>query len=188
MRKLFLTGLSVLFLTFGAFAQTTEFDSGTKSANNGDFKTALVHYQRASANLQLSTKQSAQIHYNIGVCFYRLNQPNDAIAEFEQAIKLLPDYEKPHYALAMALVDLKEFEKAKSEFFKAIYLNETNGETWFDLALVLIQVQKFDEAAIAFRNAVKFKSIAKNEAIANLEILSRKETKSTAELTFKERK
>jgi tetratricopeptide (TPR) repeat protein len=164
MRILLLVTLFTALFQFGTIAQSVEFQQGISSANSGDFQTALVHFQKSEA-------KSAKIHYNIGVCFYRLNQPNKAVIEFQKAIELAPNYERAFYALAMAEIDLKNFDKAKSAFLKAIRLDEKNGETWFDLALVFYEQKKFDESIIAFRNAIKFKSVAKAASYNNIGVI-----------------
>jgi tetratricopeptide (TPR) repeat protein len=187
MRKLFLTVLLTVFLQLGVFAQANEFQTGIEFAKNGDFQTALVHFQKAET-ADLSKRKLSQIHYNTGVCFYRLNQTNKAVTSFEKAIELSPKYEKAYYGLAMAQVDLKDFGSAEANFLKAINLNKTNGETWFDLALVLCEVQKFAEAITAFQNAVKFNSIAEATAKYNLEMLSKNDINTTAKLILKEKK
>jgi tetratricopeptide (TPR) repeat protein len=187
MRRLFLVCLFTAILQFSVFAQADELQKGMNFANKGDFQSALVIFEN-SFKTNLSDKKLAQIHYNIGVCLYRLNQTNKAVTSFEQAVELSPKYEKAYYGLAMAQVDLKDFGGAETNFLKAINLNKTNGETWFDLALVLCEEQKFTEAINAFQNAVKFNSIAESTAKYNLEILSKNDLKSIAKLISKEKK
>jgi tetratricopeptide (TPR) repeat protein len=187
MRKLFLTVLLTVILQLGVFAQTNEFQTGIEFAKNGDFQTALIHFQK-SETIGLSDRKLSQIQYNIGVCFYRLNQADKAVASFEKSVEIFPKYEKAYYGLAMAQVDLKDFRNAEANFLKAINLNKTNGETWFDLALVLCEQEKFTEAINAFQNAVKFTGIAESTAKYYLEMLSKNEIKSTAKLILKEKK
>ncbi len=187
MRKLILTVLFTVILQVGVFAQADEFQKGINFAKSGDFQNALVKFQN-SFKTNLSDKKLSQIHYNIGVCFYRLNQPDKAVASFEKSVELFPDYEKAYYGLAMAQVDLKDFANAETNFLKAINLNKTNGETWFDLALVLCEQEKFAEAINAFKNVVKFTGIAESAAKYNIEILLKNNVKSTAKLISKEKK
>lgn len=187
MRKIIFVCLIAIFLQIGVFAQSSEFQKGLGFAKSNDFQNALVKFQN-SLDEKLSDKKLAQVYYNIGVCFYRLNQPSKAVIEFEKATKLNPNYAKVYYGLGMALVDLKDFEKAESNFLKAIRFEEKNGETWFDLALVLCEEQKFEQAKLAFENSIKYKSIAKSIAKQNLEILNQNFGKETAKINFKEQK
>jgi Flp pilus assembly protein TadD len=170
MRKLFFVSLITVILQFSVFAQTDEFQKGLDFAKKNDFQNALVKFQN-SFSKNLSDKKIAQVHYNIGVCFYRLNQMNQAVTEFDKVINLNPNNEKVYYALAMTQVDLKNFDQAETNFLKAIKLDETNGEIWFDLALVLYQKQKFDESIVAFQNSIKYKSVAKSTSYNNLGVI-----------------
>lgn len=169
MKRLFFAGLFVLILQFAAFAQSGEFDLGISSANSGDFQTALQHFQK-SLDKSISVKKSAQIHYNLGVCFYQLKQTNAAITEFEQAAQLFPQYAKAFYALGMAHTDLRNFNEAEDAFRQSLKLSN-NGETWFDLALVLFELKKYDDSAQSFENAIKFGSVAVAASHNNLGVV-----------------
>lgn len=169
MKKLFFVSIFVLLLQIGAFAQKSEFEKGLSFARKGDFQTALPHFQN-SFDKKLSAKQFAQIHYNIGVCFYRLNQVKSAITEFKQAISFNPNYERAFYSLGMANKDFKNFNESEMAFRLALKLSN-NGETWFDLGLVLFELKKYDEAFSAFQNAEKFGSVAAAESHNNLGVI-----------------
>lgn len=169
MKELFFVGIFVLLLHIGAFAQNSQFEKGLSFAGNGDFQNALPYFQN-SFNSKLSAKKLAQIHYNIGVCFYRLNQPNSAIIELNQAISLNPNYERSFYALGMVLKDLKNFTESENAFRLALKISN-NGETWFDLGLVLFELKKYEEAVTAFQNAEKLGSIAVAESHNNLGVI-----------------
>lgn len=193
MKRLFFVSLFVIVLQFGAFAQISEFDSGMKSAKNGDFQIALSHFQN-SINQKLSAKKLSQIHYNLGVCLYQLKQSEKAVAEFEQAINLNPNYEKAFYALGMAKTELKIWNEAETAFRQSLKLSN-NGETWFDLALVLFELRKYDESAESFQNAVKFGSQAIAASHNNLGViyalkgdltLAKNELETAGKLNFEE--
>ena len=169
MKRLFFVGLFVLILEFGAFAQKNDFDAGLMSAKSGDFQTALQHFQKA-IDKNLSAKKLAQIHYNIGVCFYRLNHFERAVTEFEQAVRLNPNYEKAFYALGMAEKDLRNFAEAEKAFRQALKLSN-RGETWFDLAVVFFELKNYDESAESFRNAIKFGSESVGASHNNLGVI-----------------
>lgn len=169
MKRLFFVSLFILILQFAAFAQIREFDSGMESAKSGDFQTALQHFRHSLGN-NLSTKQTAQVYYNIGVCFYQLKQADKAVAEFEKAINLNPNYEKAFYALGMAFSDLKNFDDAEKAFRQALKLSN-NGEIWFDLGLVLFELKKYDDSAVSFQNAIKFGNYSISASHNNLGVV-----------------
>lgn len=170
MKKLFLIKFILLF-NFGVIAQVSEFDLGIKAANSNEFENARAHFQK-SLNYNLSNKQLALVHYNIGVCFYRLNQPDDALKHFEQAVYLQKNHAKAFYALGMSHADLQNWQEAEKSFQKAIKVSKNkNGEIWFDLAFVYINQKKYDEAFSCFQKAIIFGSQANGASHNNLGVI-----------------
>lgn len=139
------------------------FDSGIKSANKGEFETALTHFQTSlllAKNESASKDFLAKIHFNIGVCLYRMERQENSVNEFERAISLESNYEKALYALGMAQFELGNLDESEKAFGSAIRLNEQNGETWFDLAFVYLAQKDYDSAKFAFEKSIEFKSIS----------------------------
>lgn len=151
------------------------FDAGTQNARNGRFEKAIENYRQALLLAEIERPKDdflARVHFNIGVCFYRLKQPEKAAAEFNEAVKLSEGtYQKAFYALGMAQKDLGNLQKAEIAFRNALKIEKTDGEAWFDLALVRLLKKDFEAARAAFENAVKFKSIAAADAHNNLGVI-----------------
>lgn len=169
MKRIFLSIFVILTaLSFNASAQsfTTRqmFEKAVGIANTGNFETALPMFRDSLALAKIDEAESgfqAKVHFNIGVCFYRLKQNEKAVSEFEEAIKLANrDYEKAFYALGMAQAELKNWDKAEQAFRGAIRLNKRNGEAWFDLAFVYLAKNDFEAARTAFQKSVEFKSVS----------------------------
>jgi Flp pilus assembly protein TadD len=180
MRRLFLSIFVILTaLVFSAPAQsfTTQqtFEKGVSLANEGKFETALADFKKSLTLAEIDDAKDdfrAKIHFNIGVCLYRLKQNAKATSEFEEAIKLTKgDYEKAFYALGMANAELKNWQKAEEAFRGAIRLNKQNGEAWFDLAFVYLANKDYDSAKQAFQKSVEYKSIAAPVGHNNLGVI-----------------
>jgi Flp pilus assembly protein TadD len=151
------------------------FDAGTQNARGGQFETAIENYRRTLLLAGIERPNDdflARVHFNLGVCFYRLKQAEKAAAQFSEAVKLSGrTYQKAFYALAMVQKDLGNLKKAENAFRDALKIEETDGEAWFDLALLYLQKQDFDAAFSAFENAIRFKSVASAEARNNLGVI-----------------
>ncbi|CAN5721331.1 hypothetical protein BH24ACI1_BH24ACI1_07590 [soil metagenome] len=151
------------------------FDEGTQAARVGNYENAIENYRRAILLAEVETVTDnflAKIHFNIGVCLYKLKQTTEAAEEFTEAIKLSRrSYQKAFYALGMAQSDLKNWREAADAFREAINLKKKDGEAWFDLGLVLLEEKDFESAEKAFRNAIKFKSIGAADAHNNLGVI-----------------
>ena len=84
-----------------------------------NLKKALASYLAASeaANTEhLDSDFLAKLHYNIGVCEYRLDHPEQAVKELEQAVTLTNGaaYPRAFYALGMAESSREELAKGSS--------------------------------------------------------------------------
>lgn len=84
MKKLFYI-LSLLFLTQGIFAQPA-FDKGNDLYQKGDFKGAAEAYNSILKN----NEQSAEVYFNLGNAYYKLNQVAPAVFNYERALQLDP--------------------------------------------------------------------------------------------------
>lgn len=169
MKRVFLSIFVILTaLNLNASAQsfTTRqmFEKAVGMANAGKFETALSVFKDSLALAKIDEADGdfrAKVHFNIGVCFYRLKQNEKAVAEFTEAIKLAGrDYEKAFYALGMAQAELKNWNEAERAFRDALGLNKRNGEAWFDLAFVYLAKDDFEAARAAFQKSVEYKSVS----------------------------
>lgn len=151
------------------------FDAGTQNARGGQFERAIENYRQTLLLAGIERPNDdflARVHFNLGVCFYRLKQAEKAAAEFGEAVKLSRrTYQKAFYALAMAQKDLGNLKGAENAFRGALRIEKTDGEAWFDLALVYLQKQDFDAAFAAFENAIQFETVASAEARNNLGVI-----------------
>lgn len=180
MKRIFLSIfviLTALNLSASAQSFTTRqmFEKAVGMANAGNFETALSVFKDSLALAKIDDAESefrAKVHFNIGVCFYRLKQNEKAVAEFTEAIKLAGrDYEKAFYALGMAQAELKNWSEAEQAFRGALRLNKRNGEAWFDLAFVYLAKNDFEAARTAFEKSVEYKSVSTAVGHNNLGVI-----------------
>ncbi len=163
---------------FGVSAQTAarqSFENGMSAAQSGKYETALVDFKKSlafSRNEGDGNDFLARVHFNIGVSLYRLQRNEEAVAEYEEAIKLSKkSYEKAFYALGMAQSELKNWQAAERSFLEAIRLNRRNGESWFDLAFVYLARKNFDAARAAFQKSIDYKSVDASIGHNNLGVI-----------------
>ncbi|MCG2459355.1 tetratricopeptide repeat protein [Flavobacteriaceae bacterium F89] len=83
-----LLNLLVLFLCFLGHAQNDAlFNEATKSYNEGKYDKAIADYQKILKN----GEHSAALYYNLGNCYYKLNQIAPSIYNYEKALLLSPN-------------------------------------------------------------------------------------------------
>jgi tetratricopeptide (TPR) repeat protein len=68
---------------------------------------------------------TAEDYYNSGMINVKYNNLTQAIADFDMAIEIRPDYATAYYARAVALYDKKEYDKALSDAKKTEKLGIT---------------------------------------------------------------
>jgi Flp pilus assembly protein TadD len=177
MRKLSFLFIIVFALVLTSAAQTVRqsFETGTRAANDAQYEKALENYRKAilyTENEKIGDEFLARIHFNLGVCLYRLKQNAEAVSEFKRAIALSNrGYQKAFYALGMAQTDLKNWRQAADAFRAAVNLDKSDGEAWFDLGMVLVEEKDFEAAAKAFQNSIKYKSIGAADAHNNVGVI-----------------
>lgn len=151
------------------------FDAGTQNAQSEKFEMAIEDYRRTLllAGIEKASKDFlARVHFNLGVCFYRLKQAEKAALEFKEAIKLSGGaYQKAFYALGMAEKDSGKLKKAENAFRRALKIEKSDAEAWFDIGMLYLQKRDFDAAFEAFKNAVRFESVAAADARNNLGVI-----------------
>ncbi len=80
-----------------------------------------------------------------------------AILDFNEALKIKPDYTTALYNRGVAFHDLKQFDKAMADFNEAIKFDPTMGDAYHNRGLVKDKLGKFQEAIKDFNRAVQFK-------------------------------
>ncbi len=123
---------------------------------------------------------------NLGILAAREGHTNEAIANFQQALKADPDYGVAVDNLGNAYRQSKQWENAKSTFRRALELNAQDAEANYGLGMVFAQLGDTSAAHEFLQKAIAARPIYP-EALNNLGILYlRTNRKDDAEKTFRE--
>jgi len=118
---------------------------------------------------------SAAAHFNLGNVLKSLNKINDAIASYDNAIKIRPDYEL-YFLRGIAFGELKKFDEALTSFDESIKLKPDAFEVYCNKGTILVGLKKIKEAIANFDKTIQinsaFLSARYNRAIA-LRLLGR---------------
>jgi tetratricopeptide (TPR) repeat protein len=85
-------------MTTIASAQSDALSSGNAAYAAGNYAEAKDHYSRLVAD----EKMSASLFYNLGNCFYQLDELGEAIWAYERSLKINPGHENARFNLAFA--------------------------------------------------------------------------------------
>ena len=93
-----------------------------------------------------STLTDAETRYSAGVEFQRDGRLEQAIAEWDEAIRLDSQYALPYVSRGNAYVDLEQFERAIQDFSDAIRINPDLTNAYAGRAVAYILLGKKEEA------------------------------------------
>jgi tetratricopeptide (TPR) repeat protein len=131
--------ISLLFFAFIGTAQNTPvFDQATTSYNDGAYEIAIELYK----TILDSGEHSAELYYNLGNSYYKLNDIPNSIYYYEKALVLAPNdteiLNNLGYAQQMTLDAIDTLpETGLSRFYKKI-TNALHSDQWAYMAVVFM--------------------------------------------------
>ncbi|MEO8234753.1 MAG: tetratricopeptide repeat protein [Flavobacterium sp.] len=128
--------LYIFLLISQTFWAQTAFDKGNSLYQKGNYQEAITVY----GSVEKSGKQSAELYFNLGNCFYKLNKVAPAIYNFEKALLLNPNDSEIQNNLSFAqkmTID-EVIEVPKVGFAKIIrdFTSSYHYDTWAWIAIV----------------------------------------------------
>jgi tetratricopeptide (TPR) repeat protein len=120
---------------------------------------ALVENTQASNNGQTRAPaaQVASAHTQLGRVLLELHRRDEAIAEFEEALKFSPGDARAAQQLAWMYLQDKQYTKAETQFRTLLQESPKDAELHHGLGSVLLQQRKFQEAQQELIQAVQLK-------------------------------
>jgi hypothetical protein len=119
----------------------------------------------------------ARSHNELGRAFLMSDREVEAFREFQEAIRLQPDFDSPHYYLGILHRQRKEFARAQEEFQHALRINPKNSKAHGNLGLVFLEQGNLNSAESHFRSAL---AIDPDDPIARDSLAQVLEAKSNA--------
>ena len=82
---------------------------------------------------------------------------DEAIAHFQKALQIKPDYAGACYNLGNALLQKGKVDEAIIQYQKALQIKPDYAEAWYNLGNALLQQGKVDEAIAHYQQALQIK-------------------------------
>lgn len=93
------------------------------------------------------------IYINRGFSFLRIDEYDNAIADFSQAVDIDPDNASGYHSRARAYYRLDNFEEAVSDLKKAVELNQSNPVIYYDLGMAYLRIEETSNACVNFQRS-----------------------------------
>lgn len=150
--SLLLTGATSTFAKSKALLQARE---GAAALLRGDYERAIAAHTEALKSEELSDPLRSNILNDRGLAKWQLKRPKRAIADFNRAIELSPDYAIVYNNRGNAVMDIGRPDEARKDFDRAIELAPSYGAAYNNLGNALLALEEYDAALMAYRRAVK---------------------------------
>jgi tetratricopeptide (TPR) repeat protein len=132
--------------------------------------------QARSANSNSDATSEALALFNQGTALLRANRNDEAVAQFERACKISPNFAEGHHEWAIALMKLGRNDDAIDQFNQAIAIDPNLAASWLSLGGAFQTSGKIPQAIAAYRNFVtKFPQDRDTPRVRNLITLLERE-------------
>ena len=119
----------------------------------GKVNEAIQVYNKALENLLYLNPQDA--HLNLGVAYLSLKQYEKAKAQFEEAIRLVPDFAAAYHSLGKTYEGLGQYDKARTSYEKAVEFNPDYAEAYLSLGKLLYRSGERQKAIECFDKVIR---------------------------------
>ena len=106
-------------------------------------------------NLLASVVYHAEAHDTLGVQLSQAGKPSEAVGQFEQALRLYPDYPKAHLNLGIAMEQMGRVHDAIEQYEQALHLNPDYAKAHLNLAVALEHSGKVPDAIQHYQQALR---------------------------------
>lgn len=133
--KLYLFVFFALFVCTG-FGQDSNFVRGNEAYANSNYEEALVEYNKIAA----TEKMSAELYYNLGNTYFKLDELGKAIWAYEKSLKIDPGSKNTRFNLKF--VNANTYDKIDS--------NESGVWSWLKINLFGFSINFWAYASMFF--------------------------------------
>lgn len=123
--------LYILLLTTQFFFAQKGFEKGNALYQKGNYKEAISEYERV---LKTDKKESAELYYNLGNSYYKLNKVAPSIYYYEKALVLSPNNSEVEnnlkFAHKLRIDEIKELPKVGFEKLTRDFTGIYHFNTW----------------------------------------------------------
>ncbi len=106
---------------------------------------------------RLNSKNAIEL-YNQGNTLIQLQRYQEALATYEKAVDIKPDYPQALYGQGKALFQLKKYQESLIAYDQAIQIQPNYLEAWTNRGFVLVRLKRYSEAIATVDKALQLKN------------------------------
>jgi Flp pilus assembly protein TadD len=103
------------------------------------------------------TSGNAIAHSNLGAALFKMDREDEAIAHFQKALEIKPDFAEAHNNLGNLLFQKGRADEAINQYQTALQIKPDYAEAWYNFGNALLQKGNVDEAISHFQRALQIK-------------------------------
>jgi Flp pilus assembly protein TadD len=103
------------------------------------------------------TENNSLVHNTLGNAFLDKNRIDDAISEYQEAVRLSPGYAEAHLHLGIALAKKGQLDEAINQFQEVVLLEPNDVDAHYDLATALYNKGRMDEAIRQYQEVIRLR-------------------------------
>jgi Flp pilus assembly protein TadD len=127
----------------------------------------LTHSKRVRETFPPLGDETIVKHNNLGEVLFQKGQVEAAIAQFQMALKIEPNFAMAHYNLGAALLQKGRVDEAIAQFQETLEIDPNNAKAHNNLGILFFQKGQADEAIAHVEEAVR-QNPGNNNAQMNL--------------------
>jgi tetratricopeptide (TPR) repeat protein len=120
---------------------------------NRDYNSALTIWQDTVEK----RPNNARAHNDLGITLAQLGKVQEAIGQYEQALRIKVDYADAHNNLGLALREQGGLQEAIGHYEQALQINPNSAQAHNNLGLALVQLGRLQEAIGHYEQALRIK-------------------------------
>ncbi|MDH7481946.1 MAG: tetratricopeptide repeat protein [Armatimonadota bacterium] len=158
--------LTIAYLRLGKMAQAEKHGKEWLRLSPGDARAVIGFAQvlqasgqfKEARNLYVSLLdldcETAELHFNLGVCAEALNELEDASRHFTRAIELQPDFVEAHTNLGRCHAKQGRISEALACFAHAVEIDPGYANAYFNAGDILYSAGRYEDAINVYQNGL----------------------------------
>jgi tetratricopeptide (TPR) repeat protein len=126
---------------------------GAHYAQNGNLQKAEECFKKALSNPAYVSPSFA--FYNLGRVFEKQGLPEEALRQYQQAVRLEPNYGAAYYRMGMILENLQRIDEAREALGNAVRLNPNIMEAHLHYGILSYNVGDIEHALTSLSRVIK---------------------------------